>query len=116
MLETLGPASLSSIVSHNMTTPNPSTQPRPAKFPTFAAWAPYVGRWLMRCVTVAFGVAVLYFLSFGPAVQLNKRGLISPTTLEKLYFPLSLMSFIPGGEWLLDRYMRLWVDLGPRPP
>ena len=70
----------------------------------------------MRCVTVAFGLAVLYFLSIGPAVQLNKRGLISAESFEKLYFPLAITSVIPGGEWLLDRYMRLWVDLGPSHP
>ncbi len=67
----------------------------------------------MRCVVMVFGLAVLYFLSIGPAVQLNKRGVISLETLEKVYLPLSLVSDIPGTKWLLDHYIRLWVDPGP---
>ena len=67
----------------------------------------------MRGVIMVFGLAVLYFLSIGPAVQLNKRGVISPETFEKLYFPMSFLSDVPGSQWLLDHYMRLWVDPGP---
>ena len=44
----------------------------------------------MRCIILAFGLAVLYFLSIGPAIPLNKRGVISADTFEKVYFPLPM--------------------------
>lgn len=70
----------------------------------------------MRLSILAFGVAILYALSIGPAILLNKRGAISVETLERVYFPLSLaVSGIPGTGWLLDSYVRLWVDPGPEP-
>lgn len=80
------------------------------RFPTFAKIGPQFGRWCFRLVILAFGFAVLYMLSLGPAVLLNKRGMISPETLEQMYFPLSIVSDIPGSQWFIDNYLRLWVD------
>ena len=41
-------------------------------------------------------------LSVGPLIQLNKRGLISPETIEKVYFPLSFLADIPGFNGMLN--------------
>ena len=67
----------------------------------------------MRCAICVFGFAAFYFLSIGPAVHLNKRGVISGDTFEKLYYPLSFFSDVPGSQWLLDQYLRLWMDPEP---
>lgn len=83
-----------------------------AKQPRLASLA-RLGRWSMRPLLIASGVAAVYFLSIGPAVLLNKHGVISPETLEKAYLPVSFLSEIPGTQWLLDHYLRLWVDPGP---
>jgi hypothetical protein len=93
-----------------MNTRDSSADGETKNFPTLAKFGPSLGRWSARCLLWMFGLAVLYMLSIGPAVQLNKRGLISSQTFEKIYFPLSLISDIPGSHWILDRYMRLWAD------
>ena len=65
---------------------------------------------LILLVTLA-SVFFLYALSIGPATLLNKRGIISVHTLEKIYFPLSLVAdFIPGSTDVIEFYMRLWVE------
>jgi hypothetical protein len=57
-----------------------------------------------------FTFAILYFLSFGPALLLNKRGVIKVETLQIAYFPLMILTqIIPGGQWIAEEYMRLWV-------
>jgi hypothetical protein len=92
-----------------MSTPN--SEPRTTTFPTLSVASPMLLRWLLRLSILVFGVAVFYALSIGPAILLNKRGVISPETLERVYFPLSLVvSGIPGAHSLMERYVRLWVD------
>lgn len=55
-------------------------------------------------------LVLLYILSIGPAVLLNKRGVITVETLELIYMPLNLVvSVIPGATELIDSYMKLWV-------
>src|SRR5690349_1063238 len=96
-----------------MNTPDSPTQERLATLPTLSRLARPVSRWLMRGSIAVFAFLVLYFLSIGPALQLNKRGVISADTFERIYFPLALVSDVPGSQWLLDRYLQLWVDPGP---
>ncbi|MHC1769095.1 MAG: hypothetical protein AB9869_33235 [Verrucomicrobiia bacterium] len=92
----------------------PESKPATKAFPTLAS--PSLLRWVMGLAILAFGVAVLYGLSIGPAILMNKRGVITPETLERVYFPLSLVaSGIPGSGPLVDWYVRLWVDPGPPP-
>jgi len=68
-------------------------------------------RWLARFLIFGFVAAVLYALSIGPAILMNKRGAISSETLERVYFPLSLVvSGIPRSGPFVDWYVRLWVD------
>jgi hypothetical protein len=69
----------------------------------------------MRSLLLAFGLAALYLLSIGPALQLNKRGVISPDTLERFYFPLSFISQIPGAGIVLEKYLELWDAPEPSP-
>jgi len=48
-------------------------------------------------------------MSIGPAVLLNKRGVISVETLERIYMPLNIVtSGIPGATELFDGYINLW--------
>jgi hypothetical protein len=109
-----GPQAVAKLIHYPfMSTPEPSMQGEHSQLPTLAPLAPSVGRWLMRCAILVFAFVTLYFLSIGPAVQLNRRGLISLETFERLYSPLSFFSDIPGSQWLLDHYMRLWADPGP---
>ncbi|MHC1764384.1 MAG: hypothetical protein AB9869_08765 [Verrucomicrobiia bacterium] len=98
-----------------MNTPTFAEKPGPTRFPTLAPLVPRLGRWFVRSVAVGFGLTALYILSIGPAVQLNKRGVISPETLERIYFPVSFISAVPGSQWVLDRYIRLWADPGHEP-
>jgi hypothetical protein len=54
-------------------------------------------------------VVILYALSIGPAVALNKRGVISVDVLESVYTPLMMvMSAVPGGQRVTESYMTLW--------
>ena len=49
-------------------------------------------------------------MSIGPAVLLNKRGVISIETLELTYMPLNIVtSAVPGATELFDVYIKLWV-------
>ena len=53
---------------------------------------------------------LLYAMSIGPAVLLNKRGVISVETLERIYMPLNIVtSGVPGATQLFDAYIKLWV-------
>jgi hypothetical protein len=80
------------------------------RFPTFTRFGPLGGRWILRFLILAFGVFIVYALSIGPALQLNKRGMISAETIERFYFPLS---FVPVAQPILDWYIRLWVPGQP---
>jgi hypothetical protein len=52
---------------------------------------------------------MIYVLSIGPAFVLNKRGILPVKALEILYTPLvTVTQIIPGGDWLMERYIRLW--------
>ena len=55
----------------------------------------------------------VYVLSIGPALLLNKRGIISAELLEMVFIPASFVCDVPGGKWLLDRYLGLWVSPDP---
>ena len=78
---------------------NTADSPKPSGVRRFRRW-----------IVVAFGLALVYVLSIGPAVQMNKRGWITVGTIEKIYFPLVTTDFFPGYSSLLDKYMRLWAD------
>ena len=68
------------------------------------------GRSLTIALVIFFVVVVLYALSFGPAILLNKKGKISVQTLELVYFPLNIASqAIPGASGLLEKYVMMWV-------
>ena len=72
-----------------------------------------LARWVLGGALVVFAVGLLYALSMGPALLLNKRGAIRVETLEKIYMPLSLLTdAIPGSQRLLESYVRLWVAEG----
>lgn len=87
----------------------PESKPATKAFPTLAS--PSLLRWLLGLAILAFGVAVLYALSIGPAILMNKRGVITPQTLERVYFPFFLVvSEIPGSGPLVDWYVGLWVN------
>jgi hypothetical protein len=64
-------------------------------------------------------LAALYALSLGPALRLNKHGVISVRTLEVTYLPLSMLNELPGGSVMMDlieRYTRLWENPQPSEP
>jgi hypothetical protein len=61
-------------------------------------------------------LAVLYALSFGPAVMMAQRRLIRTETVEKVYSPLETATLIvPGASFLLQRYVGLWAREDPQP-
>ena len=59
---------------------------------------------------------VLYPLSFGPAVMLAQRRLVSTDTVEMVYSPVETAALIvPGAAPLLHWYVGLWESLTPMP-
>jgi hypothetical protein len=69
----------------------------------------------------AIGVALLYFLSAGPALLLAQRRVVATETVVAIYFgphaPLEILtSIVPGADWLTKRYVGYWESLTPAPP
>lgn len=65
---------------------------------------------------------MLYILSFGPAVWLSGQAIGAGVDIETanqilfaIYFPVNLLHFIPGVNWLLSKYVSLFVDVGGSP-
>src|SRR4051794_16435279 len=59
-----------------MSSPDSPTSSVSTKFPTLARLSPSIGRWAFRCSLLGFGLVLLYALSIGPAVLLNRRGVL----------------------------------------
>lgn len=62
---------------------------------------------------IGLGLMLLYALSAGPAVMLMQRRILPQEIVISLYLspysPLEFMTnVIPGGSWLLTRYIALW--------
>ncbi len=67
------------------------------------------GQRILKWFVITVVLCLAYALSFGPAILLNKRGILSPQTLEMAYLPLMIVAQIPGGQWLFEKYAELWV-------
>jgi hypothetical protein len=73
-------------------------------------------RWIARLCTLLLALAAAYFLSFGPAVMLAQRRIVSTDKVINFYSPLETATLvIPGANRLLQWYMGFWSVDDPAP-
>lgn len=73
------------------------------------------GKTWLYVVGMLVGLPLLYVLSVGPAVVLEKRGLISSTSLRYFFDPLAQLVNTAGAGNAFFKYLDFWMTLTNTP-
>ena len=73
------------------------------------------GKMWRYVVTMLVSLPLLYALGVGPAVVLQKRGIISHTTLHYFYDPLSWLVNTTKSGNAFAHYLVYWMDMTNTP-